>query len=117
MVAGSSSGVLPPARPASLRGTGRAGVATRRTLLVALWAFGLAWMGGTIASTAGCYAIADRDARAYCLAGVSRSTGRCYSVREHDKRKLCLATLKGQRSYCHAIKGGDTRRQCLTVVK
>lgn len=103
-MAGPSRSVLIPARPGSLRGTGRAGVATRRTLLVVLWALGLAWMGGAIASTAGCYAIADRDACGHCLAGVSRNTGRCYSVREHDKRKLCLGTLKGERSYCHAIK-------------
>lgn len=88
-----------------------------RALLVAIWTFGLVWMGGAMANTADCHAITDRDARGYCLAVVSRDFGYCYAVRAQDRRKLCLATLKGQRSYCYAIKERDTRKQCLAAVK
>lgn len=116
MPASTLSHGLPPARPEILRAAVRAGVGASRLFCVVLWSSGLVRTGGAIASTADCYAITDRDARAHCLAAVKQDHDYCYAIREHDARMYCLARVKRQRSHCHAIRGNDLRRQCLALV-
>lgn len=47
------------------------------------------------ASDAGaCYAIANADARAFCLARAHRDPGRCYAIQAPDLRSACLAEVR-----------------------
>lgn len=41
-----------------------------------------------------CYAIADADARAFCLAKTHNNSGRCYSIQSPSLRSQCLAEVR-----------------------
>lgn len=41
-----------------------------------------------------CYAIAQADARAYCLALAHNEPGRCYSIQDSTTRSRCLAEVR-----------------------
>lgn len=65
----------------------------RNTLFVAV----LFFSGCTpaIAADAGsCYAVAEADARAYCLAKARRDSGTCYTIQSSALRSQCLAEVR-----------------------
>jgi len=41
-----------------------------------------------------CYAVADADARAYCLAKAHVDPSRCYAIQRADLRSMCLAEVR-----------------------
>jgi hypothetical protein len=48
-----------------------------------------------LAADAGsCYAIADADARTYCLAKARRDSGTCYAIQNSGLRSQCLAEVR-----------------------
>lgn len=74
-------------------------------------------MGEVIAASSDCYAIKDRDKRAYCLAVVKRDYGYCHRIKDADERYQCMAEIKGTRSNCYAIKEQDARKACLSQLR
>ncbi|MBB3017699.1 hypothetical protein FHR70_000739 [Microvirga lupini] len=51
--------------------------------------------GPVFAADAGsCYAIADADARAYCLAKARGDSGTCYTIQSSGLRSQCLAEVR-----------------------
>lgn len=69
------------------------------------------WFGISSALAANCYAIQDKDARAFCLAREGK--GSCYSIQDKDRRSFCLA---GQgKGSCYTIKDHDLRARCLAA--
>lgn len=46
------------------------------------------------ADASSCYAIADADARTYCLAKARKSPATCYSIQRADIRARCLAETR-----------------------
>lgn len=41
-----------------------------------------------------CYAVADADARAYCLAKARKDSSTCYTIQRADMRSMCLAEVR-----------------------
>ncbi len=41
-----------------------------------------------------CYAIAEADARTYCLALAHNDPGRCYAIQDSAMRSRCLAEVR-----------------------
>ena len=46
------------------------------------------------ADTSSCYAIAEADARTYCLALAHNDPGRCYAIQDSAMRSRCLAEVR-----------------------
>ncbi len=46
------------------------------------------------ADTSSCYAIAEADARTYCLALVHNDPGRCYAIQDPAMRSRCIAEVR-----------------------
>lgn len=65
---------------------------------VVLAVFGALVFGVPIAAFAAdagsCYAIADSDARSFCLARAHQDPGRCYIIADSGLRSQCLAEVR-----------------------
>ncbi|PKM28838.1 MAG: hypothetical protein CVV07_13170 [Gammaproteobacteria bacterium HGW-Gammaproteobacteria-11] len=46
------------------------------------------------ADTSSCYAIAEADARTYCLALAHNDPGRCYAIQDSAMRSRCMAEVR-----------------------
>lgn len=61
---------------------------------IVLFALLLSALPAAAEDAGSCYAVADADARAYCLAKAHGDSGRCYAIQNAGLRSMCLAEVR-----------------------